>query len=191
MVGIIIIIIGPARPSGIGRPRAQPVRGRGTPRVPAAERLFRSTRTSSTCRAGRSMRWQIAAACRRVGTFAREITAAAANKVGLRSGIDRQRVRRWRACCPRAPCRTRPSPTLASPGCRASVSTHFESKFEITSAAFFSPVTPGERSRHAFLFHHGHSDSCCFTPQGRATWADAGLRGQRRAELQAYEASGA
>lgn len=34
-------------------------------------------------------------------------------------------------------------------------------RFPINSTVFFSPVTPGKRSKTAFLFHHGHSVCNC------------------------------
>ena len=33
--------------------------------------------------------------------------------------------------------------------------------FEITSTVFYSPATPGRRSKKAFFFHHGHSNCIC------------------------------
>jgi len=33
--------------------------------------------------------------------------------------------------------------------------------FPITSTVFYSPVEPGQRSKHAFFFHHGHSNCVC------------------------------
>ena len=38
--------------------------------------------------------------------------------------------------------------------------------FPITSTVFYSPITPGKRSKNAFMFHHGHSNcvGCPTTP---------------------------
>jgi hypothetical protein len=38
--------------------------------------------------------------------------------------------------------------------------------FEITSTVFYSPVTPGKKSKHAFMFHHGHSNCVCPKAKG-------------------------
>ena len=46
----------------------------------------------------------------------------------------------------------------------------------ISSTVFFSPATPGRRSKSAFLFHHGHSDCICPVPSG----TPAGSAARRR-----------
>jgi hypothetical protein len=38
--------------------------------------------------------------------------------------------------------------------------------FEITSTVFYSPVTPGKKSKSAFMFHHGHSNCVCPSAKG-------------------------
>ena len=38
--------------------------------------------------------------------------------------------------------------------------------FEITSTVFYSPVTPGKKSKTAFMFHHGHSNCICPMEKG-------------------------
>ena len=38
--------------------------------------------------------------------------------------------------------------------------------FEITSTVFYSPVTPGKKSKSAFMFHHGHSNCVCPMAKG-------------------------
>ena len=38
--------------------------------------------------------------------------------------------------------------------------------FEITSTVFYSPVTPGKKSKDAFMFHHGHSNCVCPKAKG-------------------------
>eukprot|EP00911_Craspedida_sp_UC1_P001938 UC1_evm2s1491 len=45
--------------------------------------------------------------------------------------------------------------------------------FPINATVFYSPVVPGKRSKHAFLFHHGHSNCICNREAGEPPIAAA------------------
>lgn len=48
--------------------------------------------------------------------------------------------------------------------------------FPITSTVFYSPVTPGKKSKSAFMFHHGHSNCVCPTKKGDPVIEEAKCR---------------
>ena len=48
--------------------------------------------------------------------------------------------------------------------------------FDINSTVFYAPVKPGERTKHAFFFHHGHSNCVCDRGAGEPVLAGSRCR---------------
>lgn len=59
-----------------------------------------------------------------------------------------------------------------SPGLQGLV-WNLSTMFEITSTVFYSPITPGKKSKNAFMFHHGHSNCVgCPTEAGEPSFRE-------------------
>ena len=61
-----------------------------------------------------------------------------------------------------------PSQQSAYPGLQGLVWDLKGKYFPINATTFYSPITPGKKSKSAFLFHHGHSNCFCPAENGDA-----------------------